>query len=306
MIIAHLERHKIPRSMKNLLVVEGNTVESRALHMKVGGTVASEGYAQLLRHLCPDARTHIVFPADSGAQLPDGIALADFDGAALTGSALHVAQATPEVTRQIEFARAMLAADIPIFGSCWGLQVLTVAAGGAVRRNPRGRELGFGRNIVRTPHGLSHAMYEGKPPAFTAVTVHLDEVETLPAGASLLASNGFSHVQALDFGRPAAVWGVQYHPEYPLREIAAIMRRTPTLVAEGFFHTEAEKESCARDFDLLDRHPNDHALAWRMGVNADVIDAGNRTREILNWISHGVAPFAARRATASPVKATTP
>lgn len=285
--------------MKNLLVVEGNTAKSRATHAGVGGTVASEGYAQLLRQLCPDARIHIVCPADADVQLPNGIALGDFDGAALTGSALHVAQATPEVTRQIDFARAMLAANIPVFGSCWGLQILTVASNGAVRKNPRGRELGFGRNIVRTQHGLSHAMYDGKPAAFTAVTVHLDEVETLPAGASLLASNAFSHVQALDFGRPVAVWGVQYHPEYPLREIAAIMRRTPTLVAEGFFHTEAERESCARDFDQLDRNPDDRALAWRMGANADVLNTDNRTREIANWIRSGVGPFVARRAAAS-------
>lgn len=285
--------------MKNLLVVEGNTAQSRALHARVGGTIASDGYAQLLRQLCPGANVHIVFPADADAQLPDGINLGDFDGAAMTGSALHVAQATPEVTRQIDFARAMLKTNIPVFGSCWGLQILTVASGGTVRKNPRGRELGFGRNIMRTQLGLAHAMYEGKSPAFTAVTVHLDEVETLPPSASLLASNKFSHVQALDFGRPVPVWGVQYHPEYPLREIAAIMRRTPTLVAEGFFHTEAEKESCARDFDQLDRNPDDRALAWRMGANADVLSADSRTREIANWIAHGVLPFAARRAAVS-------
>ena len=43
-----------------------------------------------------------------------------------------------------------------MFGSCWGLQVITAAAGGSVRKNPKGREIGFGRGIRLTEAGRKH------------------------------------------------------------------------------------------------------------------------------------------------------
>jgi GMP synthase (glutamine-hydrolysing) len=209
-----------------LLVMEGNSPETRAQHVAAGGTVASKGYAELLHELLPGAVVDICFPGDPGANLPTGQALEGYDGIAITGSGLHVYDGGHSVTRQIELARAALDAGTPVFGSCWGLQVLTVAAGGSVRKNPNGREIGFGRGIKLTDAGRTHPMYVGKPEVFNAPTVHLDEVETLAPGTVVLATNQVSQVQSAEIRVNGAVaWGVQYHPEYPLREIAAIVRR---------------------------------------------------------------------------------
>ena len=104
--------------------------------------------------------------------------------------------------------------------------MLTVAAGGVVRKNPKGREIGFGRRIRLTEPGRKHPMYVGKPEVFNAPTVHLDEVETMAPGTTVLATNEVSDVQSAEIRVNGAVaWGVQYHPEYPLSEIAAIVRR---------------------------------------------------------------------------------
>ena len=173
------------------------------------------------------------------------------------------------VTRQIELARAALDAGTPVFGSCWGLQVLTVAAGGSVRKNPKGREIGFGRGIKLTDAGRKHPMYVGKPEVFNAPTVHLDEVETLAPGTMVLATNQVSQVQSAEIRVNGAVaWGVQYHPEYPLREIAAIVRRVGLrLIDEGFFLDTAEIAAFAGDLDALDRNPADKRLSWRYGIS---------------------------------------
>ena len=122
-----------------LLVVEGNTAELRAKQVATGGTIMSDGYADLLRHLLPEAVVDICYPADEGANLPIG-GLEGYDGVAITGSALNVYDGGPAIERQVELARAALAAKTPLFGSCWGLQVITVAAGGTVRANPKGRD----------------------------------------------------------------------------------------------------------------------------------------------------------------------
>src|SRR5207302_2785311 len=121
-----------------LLVIEGNTAAGRARHQAAGGTVASEGYAALLRELLPGAIIDIAYPADSGANLPDRMGLEGYDGVAITGSSLNIYNGGPEIDRQIELTRSVFAAGTPVFGSCWGLQVLTTAAGGSVRKNPKG------------------------------------------------------------------------------------------------------------------------------------------------------------------------
>src|ERR1051325_7470712 len=171
-----------------LLVCEGNTAELRAKQVAVGGQIMSDGYADLLHNLLPGAVVDICYPADPGTNLPIG-GLEGYDGVAITGSALNAYDGGPAITPQIELARAVLKAKTPLFGSCWGLQVITVAAGGTVRANPKGREIGVGRRIALTAAGREHAMYAGKVPVFDAVTVHLDEIETLAPGTTVLAAN---------------------------------------------------------------------------------------------------------------------
>ena len=128
-------------------------------------------------------------PADEEPKLPDGMALEHYHGAVITGSALNIYSREAAVERQIDLAKAVFAAGVPCFGSCWGLQVGVTAAGGSVVRNPRGREFGFGRRITLTSQGRDHPMFLGKPEVFEAATVHVDTVEALPAGATPLAHN---------------------------------------------------------------------------------------------------------------------
>ena len=116
----------------------------------------------------------------------------------MTGSALNIYNGGAPVTRQIELVKAVFAAGVPFFGSCWGLQVAVTAAGGEVRANPRGREFGFGRRILLSDAGREHPLFAGKPAVFEAPTVHRDEIASLPAGAATLAVNDFG-VQAASF-----------------------------------------------------------------------------------------------------------
>ena len=280
-----------------LLVVEGNSAEGRARQRAAGGAVMSEGYAALLRELHPGAIVDVCYPADAGANLPDGAGLEGYDGIAITGSALNVYDGGPTIEPQIALTRAALASRTPLFGSCWGLQLITVAAGGSVAKNPKGREIGFARRIAVTEAGRGHPMYAGKPPVFDAITVHLDEVETLAPGTTVLASNAASAVQAAEIRVDGAVaWGVQYHPEFSPADMAAIMRRYGrTLVEEGFFADEAGLAAFADDLDALDRDPADKALAWRHGVDAAVLDKRVRTAEIASWLRAQVLPVRSRR-----------
>lgn len=280
-----------------LLVIEGNSPQTLGEHVAVGGTPAHQGYSNLLRELMPGAVVDTCHPGDPTAHLPDGQALEGYDGVAITGSSLHVYDKVPEVTRQIELVRAVLKAKTPVFGSCWGLQVLTVAAGGSVRRNPKGRELGFGRSIRLTEAGRRHPMYADKPTVFNAPTVHLDEVDTLAPGQTVLACNDVSEVQSAEIKiNGATAWGVQYHPEYPLSELAVIVRRIGgRLIGENFFTDVADIENFAHELETLDRQPDTKRLAWRHGIGRNVLDRLMRTAEVRNWIEFQVLPTRAKR-----------
>ncbi len=185
----------------------------------------------------------------------------------------------------------------PLFGSCWGLQVITIAAGGSVRRNPKGREIGFGRRIRLTAAGRGHPMYAGKDEVFDAVTVHLDEVETLAPSMQVLASNAFSAVQAAEVtANGCTAWGVQYHPEYSLADIAASFRRHgKRLVEERLLHGDEEVLAYAERSRRFDVDPADKPLTWQHGLDSTVLDKKFRTREIRNWITHQVLPTRSRR-----------
>jgi GMP synthase (glutamine-hydrolysing) len=280
-----------------LLVIEGNSPQTLADHVAVGGTPAHQGYSNLLRELLPGAIVDTAHPGDPSATLPDGESLEGYDGIAITGSSLHVYEGGPAVTRQIDLVRTALGTGTPLFGSCWGLQVITAAAGGVVRKNPNGREIGFGRSIRLTEAGRKHPMYVGKLDVFNAPTVHLDEVETLPAGATVLATNAVSAVQSIELRTPGSVaWGVQYHPEYPLRELAAIVRRIgPRLIEEGFFMDVADIKIFSEDLDMLDRDPGCKRLSWRHGISKNVLDKRLRTSEVANWIELQVLPMRVKR-----------
>jgi GMP synthase (glutamine-hydrolysing) len=284
-------------SLPRLLVMEGNTAEGRALFAAARGQAPSEGYAKLLRELLPDAIVDIAYPADAGANLPDRMGLEGYDGIAITGSSLNIYNGGPHITRQIEMARAGLESGTPMFGSCWGLQVITTAAGGSVRRNPRGREIGFGRRIGLTAAGRGHCMYERKVEVFDALTVHLDEVEVLAPHMQVLAANSISQVQAAEIRyNGTTAWGVQYHPEYSLHDMAATVRRYgKRMVDDGFFSRESELIFYAEELEMLHSNPRNQALAWKHGIDGSVLDKSVRVKEIENWIEHQVLPTRSKR-----------
>lgn len=274
------------------IVVEGNTRASCAALEAAGAHASSDLYAKTLERLAPGCAVTVVRPTDLDAALPPGVALAQADGVAWTGSALNAYDDRPEVTRQIELARAVFAAGVPFFGSCWALQIAALAAGGEVVANPRGREFGLARKIALSEAGRAHPLFGGKPAVFDAVAIHMDEVARLPADSTVLAGNAMSPIQAAEIRHDKGVfWGVQYHPEYDLKEIARITRRYgQALVEPGYFADLAALEAWSGDLEALHAAPARRDLRFRLGIDDDVLDPGVRLAEIANWIVRQVVP----------------
>ena len=247
----------------------------------------------MLKRLAPAADITAVNPSEDGPDcLPADVSVEDFDGVVWTGSALNVYDGGPAIERQLRLAEEVWVSGQAVFGSCWGLQLFTAMLGGRVRKNPKGRELGIARDICLTEEGRTHAMYQGKAPAFDALAIHTDEIDTAPAGSVLLASNEMSRWQALSYSRDGSeFWGVQYHPEIDLGVCAVIIRRYgQRLVDAGQFASLAELESTADDWARLHEAPDQSELASRYGITWHVLDRACHERELANWLAAVVEP----------------
>lgn len=276
--------------MSRLLLMDGNTLERQTMGLELGVRSAGMVYEQTLKRHFPDIRVDRVNAAEPGDVLPTGTSLADYDGLVVGGSALHCYDEDAEVRRQIDMVRAYADTGQPILGSCWGLQIAVIAAGGAVAESQNGREIVFARKLTLTDAGRSHPLFEGKPRSFDAPCIHLDEISRLPADAKLLCSNRHSEVQAITLPLGASeVWGVQYHPEFDLEHLHGIVRLYgEMMVDEGFFDDQAACEDYAAVLQELAEDPVDFATQWKLGVNDEIVDDALRSAEVVNWVNHCV------------------
>jgi GMP synthase (glutamine-hydrolysing) len=276
-----------------ILIIDGYTKVAREQLQSGGASLAADLYVKMLQRCAPTGvECDVIFPADSGVSLPVGETIQDYDGVAWTGCSSCVFSGEPDVAEQIEFARECYRRGVPAFGSCWAAQIAVVAAGGEVALNPNGREMGIARGITLTDEGRAHPLYEGKPAVFDAFTSHDDEVTVLPEGATRLSGNDFTRVQSVVVKHEGTeFWGLQYHPEYDLHEMARLMFcRIEKLVRLGFFADEAAGLAHIDQLEALHADPTREDIATAVGLKADVMDDSLRTIEVQNWINHHLLP----------------
>lgn len=146
----------------------------------------------------------------------------------ITGSASNIPHREPWMLTCEAWLRDVVPTT-PVFGICFGHQILAQALGGEVIRNPRGREIGT-RRIEKL---MDDVILDGLPSTFEANATHIDTVGRLPAGAVVLARSPLDDCQAIRFTKTC--YGVQFHPEIDADIIRGyITARREILIGEGF------------------------------------------------------------------------
>lgn len=221
-----------------------------------------------------------------------------------SGSSLTVYKSEDERIQQMsDLARRCFALGLPQFGSCFGAQLAVAVAGGAVAKNKFGKELGIARKINLTEAGRAHPMYDGKPSVFGGFTSHNDQVTHIMSGGLKLAQNAHTSVQAVSVRfLKGDFWAVQYHPEYDLHEIARLLYcRRKVSIELGFFRDMAGADAFIDDLETLHADRSRGDLAWKYGIDDDVLDDDVRTCEVRNFIKHLVLPYHRLVTTNEPV-----
>ena len=140
--------------------------------------------------------------------------LDDFHGVIVTGSHSMVTECEPWSEALLPYIRSMQAKNIPVFGICYGHQLIAKALGGEVGFHPKGPEPGS-VEVSLTQAGKTDSLLGSAPEQFKVNVAHLQSVLTLPPEATLLAANDFEPHHAFRVGN---IWAVQFHPEFT-REI---------------------------------------------------------------------------------------
>ena len=167
------------------------------------------------------------FPAD----------LSGFDGVMIGGSPASVTEAAPWMQRLEALVREIVAARLPLFGACFGHQIIARALGVPVTRNPGGWAHGL-IEMRRT----GWAPWSGPEPTLRLYGSHIEQVARLPDGAVGLFESPGCPVAGFAIG--GHVFTVQHHPEMTRDFIADLVDEYASHVGDAV--TRQARASIAR------------------------------------------------------------
>ncbi len=157
--------------------------------------------------------------------------LGDADFALVGGSgAYSAALGGPWLEDALASLRLVHALGVPAFASCWGSQAMAVAMGGRVRQDRDRAEVGT-RPVRLARAGRRDPLFGPLGSPFDAHMGHEDLIETLPLGATLLASSDVVEHQAYRFD-DAPIYCTQFHPELDADGLRARLASYPRYVEE--------------------------------------------------------------------------
>lgn len=183
----------------------------------------------------PDAR-------QDWAALVAGHAGVILSGSPYTSSVPQETKDELQVAVELELGRmldAILDADAPFLGCCYGVGTLGAHAGGTVdgtHAEPAGPT-----DVTLTEAGAADPLLEGLPPRFTAYVGHKEGLTVPPPGAVVLATGEACPTQMFRLGRRQ--YATQFHPEL---DQAGLVERLRIYLHHGYVDPEDAEDTFAR------------------------------------------------------------
>ena len=179
--------------------------------------------------------------ASAGEPLPAD--LTGYDGLLVLGgpqSSMDADDVAPELVGVRHLLGQAIAADLPTLAVCLGAQLLAQVGGGSTRAGVDGPEVGA-TLVAKRDAADADPVFGPLPLSPDVIEWHHDEIDRLPTGATLLASNPAYPNQAYRVGQH--VYGLQFHIETD----EALVRRWATSDPVGVAATGLDVETmCAR------------------------------------------------------------
>lgn len=276
--------------MHKLAIIEGN--HSGLVGSKDGAIYgAAEGFADCLSSLSEGLRFEVIRPHFEGFEISKNL-FDGCDGIVFTGSANAWSADDEDAAPARDVMALALGAGVPVFGSCYGLQLAVAVLGGRNQAHPHETEFAIARDITINQAGQTHPLFAGKSGRFDARCMHRDEVAELPSGAVSLAANAHSAHQAMVYEQgDVRFWGVQYHPELSFADIAAYIEKNDVASfadAKAFaarLSFSADISEITSDFRALDEEQNDQLIA-KYHLNETLLNKAHHRTELRNFLAY--------------------
>lgn len=130
-----------------------------------------------------------------------------FDGVLVTGSPASANDPFAWIARLKDDIRALVKEGKPLFGACFGHQVIAVALGGEVGHN----DFGWAAGYVETRPVNDLPWQSGQPATLGLYACHKEQVLKAPDGAEIVLEADGVPVGGYVLG--GTVFALQYHPE---------------------------------------------------------------------------------------------
>ena len=252
-----------------ILLVEGHPPDLIA----APGCLAADRFKAGFDALEPSADCHVAEPYATNFET---CSLGQFDGVVFTGSGANWGVDVKESAPLRTVMEHIFKTDLPVWGSCNGMQLAAIVLGGAVRSLANGLEVGVAKGIHKTEADKSDFALHGRADIFAVPGVHHDEVECPPLGAVHLAENDPSSIQSFAYREDGIDFlGEQYHSECTTNTIEESLRRGACIFSAA--------PTLINDLEVGD---SDIEAAKRLGITCDALEPEERMRELVNWLIH--------------------
>ncbi|EGQ9325585.1 glutamine amidotransferase [Vibrio cholerae] len=135
-----------------------------------------------------------------------------------------------------EWIRKAFKIGVPMFGVCYGHQLMAYALGGHVGWHSQGREVGC--KEVRLNHlAESDPLLVNAPKQFPAHLTHMQTIIDLPLGAVVLASSDQDRCQIVKYNECA--YSTQFHPEFTQNIARSLILYRKKILDDEGISTEA-------------------------------------------------------------------
>ena len=186
-----------------------------------------EKFATLIAKVRPDWKVTAFWVCKD--QFPDDWSA--FDGVLITGSPASVQEGAPWMLRLEVVIRQLVEDQVPLFGACFGHQMIAKAFGAPIARNP----LGWSHGLIDV-HRVGATPWAGSDTNFALYGSHIEQVDSLPVGADRIFESSGCPIAGFALGK--SVFTVQHHPEMTQDFITDLIDEYADYVGE-FVTTEA-------------------------------------------------------------------
>ena len=183
---------------------------------------------------------------DIAGEIDQVPSMRNFDALIVSGSERGVHDGAPwhdDVSKTLHESRKL---GKPIFGICFGHQIMASTFGGEVRRSNGGEFIGIKKFVQTDGHTFNRFVW------------HRDQVTRPPKCATVVASSDYCPFASLEYDFPA--FSVQYHPEFEKKYFEKLL-----LAGDGIFLSSKQTQQALKEISK-DNVPRDADLKKVRGV----------------------------------------